>query len=90
VIEVGPDWLGVALDAIAHLEADGHPYAAEARRLLSLPPEHAAEIHALAVLADREPGSDATASELFRLEAKYGRDDPDLVRCRALIDFMTS
>ena len=84
------DALARALDAIGHLEADGHPYADEARRLLSLPPEHAAEIHALAVLADREPGSDATASELFRLEAKYGRDDPDLVRCRALIDFMTS
>ncbi len=82
--------LAAALDAIDHLEAEGHPYAVEARRLLSLPPEHAAEIHALAVLADREPGSDATASELFRLEAKYGRDDPDPVRCRALIDFMTS
>lgn len=54
------------------------------------PPERAAEIHALAVLADRDPGGDATMSELLRLEAKYGRDDPDLVRCRALIDFMTS
>lgn len=81
--------LAAALDAIANLEAEGHPYAAEARRLLSLPPEHAAEIHALAVLADRDPGGDATLAELARLDAKYP-DDPDLVRCRALIDFTVS
>jgi hypothetical protein len=52
------------------------------------PPEVAERIQVL--MRAVEPDPSAARSQLAALEAELGQDDPDLIRARAMLDFLES